>query len=251
MIVCDLGDRWQIVMQTDHADLSGEFARRWVRRTPRSQSLTIAAERHDDGWAVWEQAPMCDLQTARPVNFLDVGVLSHLAFYRAGIAAITEQDPYAGLLVSMHGAGIYRGRYGLQPDLKLTFAEGAREQVDAFVAEQESAFAAREAELGITSEQRREDYELLQIYDRMSLLFCTSDALAPPSAEFGGYRFEPGGAGVTTMSPFPFEGAEQEFALVRRMLPKHRWQNGEAFRDELFATEPERISLVVRDGARA
>ena len=29
MIVCDLGDRWQIVMQTDHADLSGEFARRW------------------------------------------------------------------------------------------------------------------------------------------------------------------------------------------------------------------------------
>ena len=26
-----------------------------------------------------------------------------------------EQDAYAGLLVSMHGAGIYRGRYGTQP----------------------------------------------------------------------------------------------------------------------------------------
>ena len=61
MIVCDLGDRWQIVMQTDHADLSGEFARRWKQRTDRSDSLEVAAERHDDGWAVWEQAPMCDV----------------------------------------------------------------------------------------------------------------------------------------------------------------------------------------------
>src|SRR5437763_11420381 len=168
MIVCDLGDRWQIVMQTDHADLSGDFARRWKQRGDRSESLAIAAERHDDGWAVWEQAPMCDLETGKPVNFLDVGVLSHLAFYRAGIAAITEQDPYAGLLVSMHGAGIYRGRYGLQPELRLTFAEDARAQIDAFVAEQESGFDARDAEVGVTAEQRQGDYELLQIYHRMS-----------------------------------------------------------------------------------
>ena len=39
------------------------------------------------------------------------------------IAAVLDQDPYAGLLVSMHGAGIYRGRYGTQPSLKLTFAD--------------------------------------------------------------------------------------------------------------------------------
>jgi Protein of unknown function (DUF3891) len=249
MIVCDLGDRWQIVMQTDHADLSGELARRWAAGTKRSDSLAVAAERHDDGWAVWEQAPMCDPDSAKPVNFLDVGVLSHLAFYRAGIAAITEQDRYAGLLVSMHGAGIYRGRYGLQPELKLTFAEGAREQVDAFVAEQESTFAAREAELGITPEERQEDYELLQIYDRMSLLFCTNDTAAPPPAEFAGYRFAPAGEATITMSPFPFEGSEQEFELVRRVLPKRRWPDGETFRRELVASEPQRTSVVVA-GAR-
>ena len=137
MIVCDVGDHWQVVMQTDHADLSGELARRWADRTERPESLTIAAERHDDGWAVWEQSPAYDPGANKPVNFLDVNVLAHLAFYRAGIAAITEQDPYAGLLVSMHGAGIYRRRYGLQPELQLTFADGARQQVDAFVAEQE------------------------------------------------------------------------------------------------------------------
>jgi Protein of unknown function (DUF3891) len=246
MIVCDVGDHWQVVMQTDHADLSGEFARRWAQRSTRSESLTTAAERHDDGWAVWEQAPMCDLDSSRPVNFLDVGVLAHLAFYRAGIAAITDQDPYAGLLVSMHGAGIYRGRYGSQPDLKLTFSDAAREQVEAFVAEQESAFEAREAEAGATAQRRREDYELLQIYDRVSLLFCTNDTLSPPPSEFGGYRFGPVGGGAISMSPFPFAGTEERFSILRRLLPKRRWQDGDAFRRDLFDTEPERTWITIR-----
>jgi Protein of unknown function (DUF3891) len=245
MIVCDLGDRWQIVMQTDHADLSGDFARRWKQRGERSESLAIAAERHDDGWAVWEQAPMCDPETGKPVNFLDVGVLSHLAFYRAGIAAITEQDPYAGLLVSMHGSGIYRGRYGLQPGLRLTFAQDARAQVDAFVAEQENGFDARDAEVGVTAEQRRRDYELLQIYDRLSLLFCMNDAMSPPAAEFSGYTFRPDGAGTISIDPFPFDG-EQRFSLLRRVLPKSPWRDGAEFREDLRGTELERTSITVR-----
>ena len=246
MIVCDVGDHWQVVLQTDHADLSGDFARRWNDRTDRSGSLITAAERHDDGWAVWEQAPMCDSEASKPLNFLDVGVLAHLAFYRAGIAAIGEQDPYAGLLVSMHGAGIYRGRYGLQPDLKLTFADDAGEQIDAFVAEQEGSFEARDAETGVTADERRRDYELLQIYDRMSLLFCTNDTVAVPASELSGYRFEPDGTATMQMTPFPFDGSEQRFALARRLLPKRRWQDGEEFRRDFFATEPELTAITLR-----
>ena len=56
-----------------------------------------------------------------------MGVPAHLAFYRACIAAVSDQDPYAGLLVSMHGAGIYRGRYGTQPSLKITYADEVRD----------------------------------------------------------------------------------------------------------------------------
>lgn len=250
MIVCDVRDNWQIVLQTDHADLSGDIARRWAQQTDRSASLTTAAERHDDGWAVWEQAPVCDALTSRPLNFLDVGVQAHLAFYRAGIAAIGEQDRYAGLLVSMHGAGIYRGRYGLQPDLKLTFAEGAREQVDAFVAEQERGFGAGDAAAGVSEHERKHDYELLQIYDRMSLLLCTNETVAPPAAEFSGYRLQPRGTGTVHMSPFPFAGSEVRFTLLRRLLPKRRWRDGHEFRREFFATEPERTEItVVADGA--
>src|SRR2546421_8256845 len=149
-------------MQTDHADLSAAFARAWA--TPLSPSLVVAAERHDDGWAVWEQAPRLDAD-GKPVNFLEVDVRSHLAFYRAGIAAVTEQDADAGLLVSMHGAGIYRERYGLDPGLGLARAAEVQGEVDAFVAEQEAKFGG---DLG----ERRGDYELLQFFDRFSLYFC-------------------------------------------------------------------------------
>jgi hypothetical protein len=229
MIVCDLGDRWQIVMQTDHADLSGDFARRWTERTDRSDSLLVAAERHDDGWAVWEQAPMCDVQSGKPLNFLDVGVPAHLAFYRAGIAAITEQDPYAGLLVSMHGAGIYRQRYGLDPGLGLQRAAEEQQEVDAFVAEQEAKFDL---------DEHRAEYDLLQFYDRFSLYFCMRDTENGEEAEVQGYRFEPVVPWHVKLDPYPFGERPVRFSLLRRVVPK-----GSAA--ELLAIEPERVEITI------
>ena len=211
MIVRDLGDAWQIVLQTDHADLSGGFARAW--RTPLSESLLIATERHDDGWAVWEQSPRVD-RDGKPVNFLEVDIRSHLAFYRAGIAAITEQDADAGLLVSMHGAGIYRRRYGLDPGLGLSRAGEAQDEVDAFVAEQEANFGGEPGD-------RQADYELLQLFDRLSLYFCLRDVEGGEAAELQGYALEPVGPWRVKIDPFPFVASPSSFSLVRRVLAKN------------------------------
>src|SRR4029079_19606648 len=165
MIVRDLGDAWQVVMQPDHADLSAAFARAWA--TPLSASLVIATERHDDGWAVWEQSPRVD-DDGKPVPFLEVDVRAHLAFYRAGIAAITEEDADAGLLVSMHGAGIYKQRHGLDTARGLNRAAEVQDEVDAVVAEQEAKFGGHPGD-------RMDDYTLLQLFDRLSLYFCMRD----------------------------------------------------------------------------
>ncbi len=142
MIVRDAGAAWHVVLQPEHAELSEEVARAWADRGPRHDSVVLAARRHDDGWATWERSPMVDAD-GKPVTFLDVHVPAHLAFYRAVIAAVTDEDAYAGLLVSMHGAGIYRQRYGADPALALTRAPEVQALVDAFVAEQESGFPAR------------------------------------------------------------------------------------------------------------
>ena len=79
MIVRDRGDAWQIVLQTDHADLSGAVGAGWADRGGRHDSVVVAARRHDDGWAVWERSPLVDGAGA-PIGFLDVHVPAHLAF---------------------------------------------------------------------------------------------------------------------------------------------------------------------------
>lgn len=230
MIVRDAGDAWQVVLQTDHADLSAAFGRAWSEQGPKHESLVIAAERHDDGWAVWEQAPRID-GDGKPVTFLEVDVRSHLAFYRAGIAAITEQDPHAGLLVSMHGAGIYRQRYGLDPALGLARAAEAEEEVDAFVAEQEAKF---DGELG----EHRSEYELLQVYDRLSLYFCMRDVESGEPSEFQGYRLEPVAPWHVRMEPYPFGESPAHFSLLRRVMPK-------TARARVLELAPERVDVTI------
>jgi Protein of unknown function (DUF3891) len=227
MIVRDLGDAWQVVLQTDHADLAAAFARAWS--TPLPPSLVVAAERHDDGWAVWEQAPRLDAD-GKPINFLEVDIRSHLAFYRAGIAAITEQDEDAGLLVSMHGAGIYRQRYGLDPGLGLARAAEAQGDIDAFVAEQEAKFGG---ELG----DRRRDYELLQLFDRLSLYFCMREG---DEADLQGYRLEPIAPWHVRLTPFPFEEGPALFSLTRRRIPK-------GSRVDLLSAAPEQTAITIEE----
>lgn len=233
MIVRNLGDGWQVVLQTDHADLSAQFAATWAEPGAVSESLKIATGRHDDGWAVWERAPRVDSDGA-PVNFLDVDVSSHLAFYRAGIAAITEQDPHAGLLVSMHGAGIYRQRYGLDPGLALTRAPEVQEDVDAFVAEQEAKFGGDPGE-------HRGDYELLQLFDRLSLYFCMRDVEAGEAADLQGYSLEPLGPWRVRISPYPFAESPARFSLLRRVLAK----SGMA---DVLTTPTERVEITIEGG---
>lgn len=247
MIVRDGGDAWQVVLQTDHADVSGACARLWADTGAHQSSLVVAAERHDDGWAVWEQSPMMDADTGRPLNFLDVPVPAHLAFYRAGIAAITDEDLYAGLLVSMHGSGIYRQRYGTQPELRLSRADEVKDLVEAFVTEQEASHPIRRDEIGVTEEECWADYHRLQVFDRFSLFLCLKDREAGESDDIGGYRLESIGPGRLRMDPYPFSTDSADFTLLRHVLPKRR-RTIDEFRQELLGTPAERLEITVRPG---
>ena len=210
MIVRDLGDAWQIVLQTDHADLSAALARAWA--TPLAPSLVLATERHDDGWAVWEQSPRSTRTARRSTSSRSTSARTWPST-APGSPRITEEDAYAGLLVSMHGAGIYRQRYGLDTSLGLTRAAEVQGDVDAFVAEQEAKFGGDPGE-------RRRDYELLQLFDRLSLYFCMRDVVGGEAAEVQGYRLEPVGPWQVQLAPFPFAESPARFSLLRRVLPK-------------------------------
>jgi len=240
VIVRDRGDSWQVVLQTDHADLSAEFARAWADPGPRHDSLVLATRRHDDGWAVWERSPLVD-NSGKPVDFLEVNILVHIAFYRACIAAIRDEDPYAGLLNSMHGAGIYKNRYGRDPALRSREDDPeVGEAVRSFVAEQEAGYEAALDQAGVDDDQRWRDYDLLELYDRLSLYPCMRDVergLAEP-AEFQGYRLETTGPWRIRLAPYTFGDAPAVFPLVRRTVPR----NGRPY---VLATPTELVEITI------
>jgi hypothetical protein len=244
VIVLDSGDVWQVVLQTDHADLSAGFAEAWADRGPRHDSLELAARRHDDGWATWERSPLVD-EESRPVAFLDVHVPAHLAFYRAMIAAVTDEDAYAGLLVSMHGAGIYRQRYGADTGLSLTRAVEVQELVDAFVEEQESSHPERARAAGVSDELRWADYHRLQWLDRFSLAFCMRDWDAPGDGfDLGHFRFEPLGPWRARVSPYPFSAPLVRLPLLRRLVPHRPWTQA-GFREHFAGLPAEAVEVVI------
>ena len=182
----------------------------------------------------------------KPLGFLDVHVPAHLAFYRAGIAAITDEDPYAGLLVSMHGAGIYRQRYGADQGLSLSRAAEVQELVDAFVEEQEGAYQERMAAVGVDDEVRWADYHRLQWFDRFSLVFCLREWDDPPTGSFelGSYTFTPDGPWRARVEPYPFEGSSTTFRLLRRRVAKRPWTQQE-FREGFFAIPSETVEIAL------
>ncbi len=145
------------------------------------------------------------------------------------------------------GPGIYRQRYGAQPELELSRAEEFRDLVEAFVAEQEATHPSRQDAIGVSEEERWADYFRLQVYDRFSLYFCLKDIDAGESDDIGGFRLQPVGPGRVRIDPYPFVSSPARFTLLRRLLPKRR-RSLDEFRRELLGTPPARLELAVEAG---
>jgi hypothetical protein len=260
LIVRDRGDSWQIVLQPDHGDLAEQLVLAWGNERfappePRT-SAAIAAKRHDDGWAVWERMPALDPGNGRPCNFLDVPIPTHLSFYRAAITAVGDQDKYAGLLLSMHCAGLYSGRYGTQPSMVMNLTSAWQELADAFVDERNAAHPRLRDELGITEADAWRSYKFLQVFDRLSLYFCRMDVEngegdtiepvpADPAGDDVAIRIEPVAPWHVRMDPFPFAAAPARFTLLRRVLPKDTWAADDDFRAAFEAAPVEQLEITV------
>ncbi|MFN8224277.1 MAG: DUF3891 family protein [Gaiellales bacterium] len=248
VLVRDARDCWAIVLQTEHGELAGKFASLWSPRPEPFRSLHTVARRHDDGWFIWERGPSLNPE-GQPANFLDVPVPIHLSFYKATIEALTAEDAYAGLILSMHGAGIYKQRYGLQSDLRMRFVDDAADDALAFVAEEEASHAERRGALGISEEEAWRSYRFLQVWDRLSLYVCLRDLEAgesehvpavPFGDELGELRLEPRGPWRVAVDPWPFAHPTIAVDVERRLLRKESWENDQAFREAFFAAPCER-----------
>ena len=256
MIVRPVGESAEIVTQVDHAVVSGILAGAWSATGPDAleprEAVVTAARLHDIGWRHWEAAPRLNPDTGRPANFLDVMIDEHLRLYRLGIEEVEAADPYAGMLVSMHAAGIYTGRYGSQPALKLTRAPEVQAVVDAFVAEQEARYGGAKVALGVTDDELWRSYLLLQVFDRLSLRLCQGDPAGPGPMEIAlpGERVlhvGPDGE-CDRLDPWPFAADEIRVGIPTRVVPLTGYADDEALAAALAAAAVEERTAVLRPG---
>jgi Protein of unknown function (DUF3891) len=178
-----------VVGQPAHAWVSGQLARAWGNDefpapSPR-EPFCLAAEQHDVGWADADRAPLAG-PDGRPLGFLELPRLAHVAIWRGAAGRLLAQSRYAALLVSLHGTTLY-ARVEPTPE-----TAGA---IAAYLAEQR---ALQERLLaGLDRAEVDRNLRLLIALDRLSLMLCYGNATTlenvPAASGAATLRLEPTG----------------------------------------------------------
>ena len=247
-----------LVRQVDHQDQCGLMADAWGnerfgRRSPTGRSRSPPGSTTRAGAL---GAGPGGRARRGPVNFSAIDRPTHVALYREGIAAAAARDPRAGLLVSLHGQGLYEGRRGLDPGPATPRAEREPE-VQAFLAEQDDVQEALRARIGAAPGARGVGvggYRLLQTWDVMSL-FLTWATLwdrgrltlpqvprAAPATPASSSRWRPA-AGAVVCDPWPFAEGAVELPVEARTVPDRRYASSAGD----LAAELSRAAWVTRE----
>jgi hypothetical protein len=253
MILTRYDSRLLVVLQPDHGVQTGLIAAAWGNAEvppPREHRRAgrLAATHHDDGWAVWERRPDLDPETGVPIQFHQLKPPAHLTAYRAGIERAAQTDPWTGLLVSMHGAGLYNDRYGSFRLVEQNFTADERTLVDEFLADMaslqrqlyEQAVGHAPSRPPHELPEVRDEYLLLQIWDRLSLQYAyrhaTDGVLAPlPGIGEAGLTCSSRGRFTLALEPYPFAEDRVELPVRASMIADREYADPEDFLAALAA----------------
>ncbi len=251
--------RLLVVLQIDHSRVAGLLAAHWGNAEfaePRPYtSVVLAAQEHDSGWWDWEIKPTLD-ERGEPIDYFGrdgMGVPRdiHCAFDRHGIDRVAEQDPYAGLLVSMHLSGLNNQGFGVVTHMPNrmhlpTVAEFMRDQEQLRAQllarlRQSPAFAEVS-----TDEHVWVNYKLMEAFDRLAQFICNRYPLnstarrgGPPNV-LHDIPVAPGKQDTTItvdvqdekraiVRPYPFDVDVLEVPIPARLVPRRSYPSQEEF----------------------
>jgi uncharacterized protein DUF3891/uncharacterized protein DUF3153 len=254
MILQDRGDHLLVIRQTDHAILSGFLAREWgnecFRKPDMFESFCLAAREHDNGWAEWELQPRIDPKARIPFTFMSIPTEQHIAFYQRGIERVVQVDSYAGLLVSMHCAGLYDRARATLPGFSAKYVKsGELRLVNEFMQYLKAQQLRLKADLRMNpatkslaeEESLERSARLLDALDRLSLYFCLrppKDASieAVPASEEGGnvdWELRVGANNYITLAPYAFRRTPLSIGILARKVPNRLYGDQDDFHREL------------------
>jgi hypothetical protein len=274
-----------VVRQADHGDQTGQFAASWGNEEVApvgagARPAQLAARHHDDGWALWERRPTLDPATGQPFQFSALPPAEHLPMYRAGIERVAQFDLWAGLLVSMHGVGIYNDRYGTFRLTERSYSTEEQALVDEFLRDMQELQDGLLARSGHHTPGHAADdaevrhlYLMLQVWDRLSLQFAfrlAADGEIGPLPSGGGsgpgipesaaragtagpgaLRCLHDGAFALRLDPYPFVEDDLAFPVTARVVADRPYGSPEEFLEALSGARPTTLDCRVRAGGSA
>ncbi|HWX82178.1 MAG TPA: DUF3891 family protein [Xanthobacteraceae bacterium] len=252
-----------MITQNDHAQLSGLFAAHWGNNAfekPRPYgSLVRAAMFHDRGWIRYETGPQLNLETGRTPNYRDVAndhaQLEAFAWAGDWLSAI---DAYAGLMIAKHRTGLWQGRYGVIKHPPARERGKLPPDIETFIARSEAK--QNSAAENLDPDELAINYNLLQVWDMMSLYICSTESLKPDRIEPVPVSYS-GEAGVAmtlvplqthtiALDPYPFDQPSLSASVIFRRLTQTKFKDSAELQSVYFKTAPQITSFrLVPSGA--
>jgi Protein of unknown function (DUF3891) len=261
--------RLMLTLQIDHSRVAGFFAAHWGNkdfdRPEPYSSVVLAAHEHDIGWWEWEMKPSTLNDKGYPLDYHD-GSLKYLGqlrldFYKNAVDRVLQRDPYAALLMAMHGVALMNagyGKYAYPPDrtgdprvrayvdhqeqLRVKLLEQLRQS------EQFKSFTA--------DEQVWTNYEYMEVFDQLAQFVCNRYPLNSKARKLGPTNTLNGvdvptqhgkppvrisidtiGENKAVLHPYPFDMDPLLVSFTARLVPRRTYKDGEDFLGEFYRAE--------------
>jgi hypothetical protein len=245
-----------MITQNDHAQLSGLFAAHWGNERfekPRPYgSLVRAAMFHDRGWIRYETGPQLDPETGKTPNYRQVpndrGQLEAFEWAGDWLGGI---DAYAGLMIAKHRTGLWQGRYGVITHPAAIARGKLPPDIAAFIARSEAK--QRTAAEKLDPGELATNYNLLQVWDIMSLYICSTEVLKPDRVEpvpvtysdaaGVGMTLTPVDANTIAVDPYPFDQPSVGPSVIFRRLTQTKFKDSAELQSAYFKTAPQIASF--------
>ncbi len=267
-MILQQSDPLVIIRQTDHAFLSGFFAREfgneYFTRPEPFQSFCLAASEHDNGWQEWELAPGVDPRTFAPYSFMTVPTEEHIFLYQRGIDRILKVDLYAGLLVVSHCMGLYDRARATMPGYSAKYVKSQEQHVaNDFVQRLRLQQLRLKVDLRndpatkpFTDEKLiKANVQRLEALDRLSLYFSMGAAedasieavpVNDDGKEVGHGSTSCSWQGQFIVHPYPFRRDPLQFTILARRIPKRHYADDIDLQSVIASAQFFNIRYIVR-----
>lgn len=262
---------WWLITHPDHAHLAGDFATAWGNaqfRKPEPRARVLKGiSCHDDGWAARDAHPSITREgkpsafsselVGKYSAFEEIDLADYLAVRDRAVRIIAEQDPYAGLLISMHTYNLLTAHAD-----RTTIAPDGLVLLDAFLKHQRAyqleLKQAIDADASLTTLDQAEHtivehFRLLQACDNLSLLTCVAYAspahLLHPLPLINGSASEvqvtPIAPRHFRLTPWPFEEKELLFHFPARHIEGKSFPSSQDLESAFHAAKQEDLTVTL------